>query len=317
MSEKINTPVSDAIIKALVDDRRRDRRWRIIRFSLITIIIVLYLIVFAMHSPNEQDHLKSGKPYVSLVRLSGVIMPQTHMSANTVNPVLYKAFTDKKSKGVLIVMNSPGGSAVQSSLIYDQIMRLKHVYHKKVVVVGEDALASGAYLIASAADQIYVDPDTITGSIGVIMSGFGFTDAIKKIGVTRRVFTAGTNKDRLDAFEPLNPTDVAKAKQLLNDAHENFIKDVVAGRKGRLVGDKKELFSGDFWSGSRAVQLGLVDGTGSVSSVMHHEFSTEFYKLYEPRLSFLQSLVGSTQEHLSIPGLHTATTVLAQWTGVS
>lgn len=317
MSEVSNNGVSDAIIKALVDDRRRDRRWRIIRFSLIVIILLLYLVALITHSSDDHDHLESGKPYVSLVRLSGVIMPETHMSANVVNPVLYKAFTDKKSKGVLIDINSPGGSAVQSSLIYDQIMRLKYAYHKKVVVVGEDSLTSGAYLIASAADQIYVDPDTITGSIGVIMSGFGFTDAIKKIGVTRRVFTAGDNKDRLDAFEPLNATDVAKAKQLLNDAHEHFIKDVIAGRKGRLKGDKKVLFSGDFWSGSRAVQLGLVDGTGSVPSVMHHEFSTKFYKLYEPRLSFLQSIVGSTQEHLSIPGLHAATTVLAQWAGVS
>ncbi|MBV52871.1 MAG: peptidase U7 [Coxiellaceae bacterium] len=317
MSEKTELPVGEAIIKALVDDRRRDRRWRIIRFSLIAAIVLLYAIVLSMHSSSTYDHVQSGKPYVSLVRLSGVIMPEAHMSANVVNPVLYKAFTDKNSKGVLIEMNSPGGSAVQSSLIYDQIMRLKHAYHKKVVVVGEDALASGAYLIASAADQIYVDPDTITGSIGVIMSGFGFTDAIKKIGITRRVLTAGENKDRLDAFEPLDATDVAKAKQLLNDAHEHFIKDVLAGRKGRLKGDKAVLFSGDFWSGSRAVQLGLVDGTGSVPSVMHHEFSTEFYKLYEPRLSFLQSLVGSTQEHLSIPGLHAATTVLAQWSGVS
>ncbi len=316
MTDNTNPSINDHIVRALIDDRRRDRRWRIIRFFIIIAVVLLYFILLVSGSSDESDHLKSGQPYVSLVRLSGVIMPESHMAASTVNPVLSKAFADKKSKGVLIVMNSPGGSAVQSSLIYDQIMQLKHQFHKKVVVVGEDSLTSGAYLIASAADQIYVDPDTITGSIGVIMSGFGFTDAIKKLGVTRRVFTAGTNKDRLDAFEPLNQTDVAKAKQLLDDAHQHFIHDVEVGRKGRLVGNKASLFSGDFWSGSRAVQLGLVDGTGSVNTVLLSEFKTQYYKLYQPRLPLLQSLVGSTQEHLSIPGLHAANTVLAQWIGL-
>jgi protease IV len=315
MSESDASGVSNEIIKSLIDDRRRDRRWRIIRFSIISLLIVGYVVLSWVQS-RDQEIIPKHASYVALVRMTGVILPGTQLSANAMVPLLNEAYRDKSSKGVVLLINSPGGSAVQSSIIYDKIMQLKKKYHKKTVVVAEDSLASGAYLIASAADEIYVDPDTITGSIGVIMSGFGFTDAIKKLGITRRVFTAGVNKDRMDPFTPITSSDTVKMHQMLADAHQNFINDVKAGRKGRLSADTNTLFSGDFWSGDRAVQLGLVDGTGDLWSVMQKEFNVQYYKIYEPKKSLIQAMLSTTSAHVNIPGLHAEYGVLAQYNGV-
>jgi len=168
-----------------------------------------------------------------------------------------------------------------------------------VIVVGEDLLASGAYLIATAADEIYVNRDTITGSIGVVMSGFGFVGSLEKLGVQRRLFTAGANKARLDPFEPLNPSDVQKIKSVLTQAHANFIHDVEMGRKGKLNGSAKELFSGDFWTGEKAVQLGLADGTGNLWDVMQKQFDVHYYVDYTTRPSFFQSLLSGVETSIS------------------
>lgn len=276
------------LTKAILKDRKSDRRWRNIRFAGWMIIFILYAILIFAPSPVEYGGIKT--PYVSLVRLTGIIMPNTSFSARRVIPELIAAFADEQAKGVVLLINSPGGSPVQASIIHDKILELKHKYNKKVIVVGEDVLASGAYLIATAADKIYVNSDSLTGSIGVIMSGFGFTDTIKKLGITRRLFTAGKYKDRLDPFKPLNQQDVTKVKRVLEQVHQNFINDVVKGRGDRLRGNKDELFSGDFWTGEEAVKLGIADGTANAWQVLKEEFNVAHYRDYTPKPSFIRSL---------------------------
>ena len=168
-----------------------------------------------------------------------------------------------------------------------------------MIIVGEDLLASGAYYVAVAGDKIYVNPNTITGSIGVIMRGFGFPDLIKKVGVERRVFTAGVNKDRLDPFLPQNQEDVVKIQQVIGEVHGNFQQVVLAGRQGKLHGDANVLFSGDFWSGPTALKLGLVDELGNLSDVLNTEFKASRYKDYSRSQSVIKALLGQVSMSLN------------------
>lgn len=292
--------ISKDLVQSLLRDRRSDRRWRNIRFLGWMIIIIVFAILIFSPSSSEIAAKRPGQNYVALIRLKGVIMPDTAFSAERVLPQLQNAFADKNAKGVVLLINSPGGSPVQASIIHDKILDLKEKYHKKVIVVGEDALASGSYLVATAADKIYVNKDTLTGSIGVVMGGFGFVDTLTKVGVTRRLFTAGENKARLDPFSPLKPEDVAKVKHLLDEVHQSFIDDVVKGRGDRLQGDRKELFSGDFWSGSEAKRLGLVDGNENLWSVLKNEFDVRYYRDYTPKSNLLQSLVRDASTELNL-----------------
>lgn len=299
-----NNSLNNDVVNALVADRKRDRLWKNIRFFVWIFIILLFIIaLFAPTSKRFNSSSTTNKPYVALIRLNGAIMPNSNFSARKVIPLLNRAFADKRAKGVVLVINSPGGSAVQASIIHDKIEQLKKKYHKKVVVVGQDVLASGAYLIATAADKIYVHRDTLTGSIGVIMDGFGFTGTIQKLGITRRVFTAGQNKDRLDPFKPLTPGDITKVHNVLNAAHQNFINDVLQGRKGKLNGNKNELFSGDFWIGQKAVQLGLADGTGNLWTVLKQQFNVTHYKNFSIRPSLIQTLMHGVDSALHLPSL--------------
>lgn len=294
-------PIEKEIAQSFIHEHRLGRRWRNIRFFGWFFLLLFYaFLIFGPSNSDPSDAVLKNKPYVSLIRLNGEIMPGASFSAEKVLPQLIDAFRDKKASGVVLLINSPGGSPVQASIIHDKIEQLKKQYNKKVIVVGEDALASGSYLVATAADKIYVNRDTLTGSIGVIMSGFGFTDAMEKVGVTRRVFTAGDNKDRLDPFVALNPADVAKVKTVLDDVHQDFIQDVIDGRGKRLNGDPKELFSGDFWSGSQAVKLGLADGTGNLWDVLQTEFSVKFYKDYTPEPSLFQKIVAGAETELKL-----------------
>ncbi len=294
-----NTDFQNTLVEALIAERRSDRRWKIFR-SLLWVCVVLFcfLLIYFSGSSSSVDTL-AGKSYVSLIRLNGVIMPGTRFSADNVIPQLNRAFADRNSKGVILVINSPGGSPVQAGIIHDRIEYLKKRYHKKVMVLGQDVLASGAYLIATAADSIFVHQDTLTGSIGVIMSGFGFTDAIQKLGITRRVFTAGKNKDRLDPFTPLTPSDRAKIAVLLDNVHQHFIKDVIDGRRGKLHGDFSELFSGDFWDGTHATQLGIVDGTGNLWELMQTQFAVMHYRDYSTHPTFLESVLTGAETKLN------------------
>lgn len=227
-------------------------------------------------------------------------MPGKPFSAQLVVPALEEAFADSRAAGVIIDINSGGGSPVQASIIYNEIVALRKEFpKKKVVVVGEDMMASGAYLVAMGAPTIYVNQNTIAGSIGVITEGFGFVGAMEKLGITRRVYTAGDNKDRLDPFAPESDADKAKIQNVLNQVHGYFIDVVKTSRGNRLHGDPKELFSGDFWTGMKAKQLGIVDDFGDISSVMHGVFHVGVYRDYTPQQPLLQSLISGVGSYLN------------------
>ncbi len=209
---------------------------------------------------------------VPVVKLSGPIGMATPLrpglSIGGIAGALEKAFQLSKLPSVAILINSPGGSPVQSNLIFKRIRQLADENNKKVYVFCEDVAASGGYYLAIAGDEIYADPSSIIGSIGVISQSFGFVEAIKKIGVERRVYTAGLNKSTLDPFLPENADDVARIKAIQRDIHDVFIGLVKERRLGKLKGPDAELFSGAFWSGPKAFELGLVDGIADVRAKM-------------------------------------------------
>jgi len=237
-------------------------------------------------------------PIVAVMRLSGAIGAVTPFRSGlamaSVAPMLERAFSVPGAKAVAIVINSPGGSAAQSHLIFKRIRAFAEEKKLPVFAFVEDAAASGGYMIACAADEIYADPASIVGSIGVVSAGFGFQDLIARIGVERRVHTTGENKAMLDPFRPENPEDVARLKGLQRRIYEVFV-DLVKTRRGEKLNDSYEdLFSGAFWVGAEAVDLGLVDGLGDVRSVLRQRFGEDVqFRMIEPaRPPLLARLVG-------------------------
>lgn len=294
MQDVNSNEIASQLVRDMLQEKRADRRWKNIRFVawflLISLTIVKIIMVF--NGDNEETLGNNSGKYTALVRLDGMIEANRDFSAESVVPTLREAFADKKATGVIIVINSPGGTPVQAAIIHDAILAYKKRYHKKVIVVGEDLLTSGAYYVAVAADKIYVNPNTLTGSIGVIMKGFGFVDLMKKMGVERRVYVAGDNKDRLDPFLPQSPADLEKVREVMNEVHANFSQAVIEGRKGKLHGDPKILFTGDFWSGTSALRLGLVDGLGNLMDVMDKEFKTTNFHEYGSSNNIFKMLGG-------------------------
>jgi signal peptide peptidase SppA len=230
--------------------------------------------------PGWLTKLVRGKrKFVSHVRLKGAIgmdRPFSQsLSMQGVEEAIETAFRIPGLSAVAFSINSPGGSPVQSTLIFNRIRQLSEETGVKVIVFCEDVAASGGYLLAMAGDEVFADRSSIVGSIGVISASFGFTGAMKKVGVERRVYTAGTNKSVLDPFLPEKKEDVAHLKSLQLDVHEAF-KDIVrARREGKLKGDEKELFSGLFWSGDKALELGLIDGIGALHSTLRDRFGDD------------------------------------------
>ncbi len=221
--------------------------------------------------------LFSKTPTVPVLRFTGPIGMATPLNpgislANTAD-MIERAFEDKKAKAVAVVINSPGGSPVQSMLIYKRLRALAEENDKKIYVFTEDVAASGGYFIACAGDEIYADPSSIIGSIGVIAAGFGFDKAIEKLGVERRVYTAGEKKLTLDSFQPENPDDIARLKELQKDIHKTFKEVVTTSRGEKLTED--DLFTGEFWTGTKAVELGLIDGLSDVRTKMRELFGPE------------------------------------------
>lgn len=215
-------------------------------------------------------------PIVPVVRLSGVIGAVTPlrpgMTLAGVARLLERAFTTRNAKAVAIVINSPGGSPVQSRQIYLRIRQLAEEKNLRVLVFVEDVAASGGYMIACAGDEIFCDPSSILGSIGVVGGSFGFQDMIKKIGVERRLYTAGERKATLDPFLPENPDDVARLKDIQREIHRVFIDLVKESRGGRLKGADDYLFTGEYWAGGRSIELGLADSIGDLRSTLRARF---------------------------------------------
>jgi len=279
------------LVRALLKEKRAERRWRNLRF--IAWFSLILLIAWTAYNANIVTPSALDGNYVALIRLDGSIEPGNDFSSETVVPALKQAFSDDHAKGVILDINSGGGTPVQSAIIHDAILTYKNKYHKKVIIVGEDFLASGAYYVAVAGDQIYVNPNTLTGSVGVILKGFGFTELLNKLGIERRVYMSGAAKDRLDPFLPQNKADIDKANQMLGEVQENFNNAVLAARRNKLHVDSATLFNGDFWSGTAALKLGLVDHLGNLLDVMDKEFKVSHYRDYTPSSSIL-SRVAST-----------------------
>lgn len=284
-----SSSIANDLVRELIKEKRSAKRWKNFRFIVWFIVIGLVLAMILTSSGLITLGTTESKGYVALMRLDGMIEPGRDFSSENVIPRLRQAFTDPEARGVILDINSGGGTPVQASIIHDAILEMKTKYHKKIIVVGEDVLASGAYYVAVAADKIYVNANTVTGSIGVIMKGFGFPDLIKKIGVERRVYTSGANKDRLDPFLPQNQQDIEKIQAVIKEVHDNFNQVVLKGRAGKLHASAEELFTGDFWSGQTALKLGLVDGLGNLSEIMRDEFHVSRYRDYSVGQGFLKS----------------------------
>jgi len=274
--------------EALVEQRRR-RRWSIF-FRLLTFLyvgVILWMLVGL--GDGSQGKLVDGK-HTALVQLQGVIGPKGDASAENVIPALQSAFEDKGTQGVVLLINSPGGSPVQAGLINDEIRRLR-VKHPDtpLYAVVEDICASGGYYVAAAADRIFVDKASIVGSIGVLMDGFGFTGTMEKLGVERRLLTAGENKGFLDPFSPQEPKHLEHAKSLLSDVHKQFIEVVRKGRANRLK-ESPETFSGLMWTGEQSISMGLADSLGSVDFVAREVVKAERIRDFTQKSNFAERL---------------------------
>jgi len=256
---------------AALDEQKSRRRWGIF-FKSLGFIYVLVLIAAFVDWEGEAVH---EAKHTALVNLDGVIEANGEANAAKIVNALQSAFDSKGAAGVILRINSPGGSPVQAGIINDEIKRLRQKHpDKKLYAVVEDLCASGGYYVAAAADKIYVNKASIVGSIGVIMGGFGFTGAMEKLGVERRLLTAGENKGFLDPFSPQDPLQAEFAQQMLKDIHQQFI-DVVRAGRGKRLKETPEMFSGLVWTGTQSIALGLADDYGSVDSVARDIFGAE------------------------------------------
>ncbi len=256
--------VMNRLAFAALNEQRRARRWSVFFKSL----FFIYLFVLFFYVPMEwgDSTISTGK-HTALVELEGVIATNTAASADNLVSSLRRAFKDEDTAGIILRINSPGGSPVQAGYVYDEIKRLRGKHPNiKLYAVVTDICASGGYYIAAAADEIYANKASIVGSIGVLMDGFGFVDTLEKVGVERRLMIAGEHKGILDPFSPLKSNEVRHVQGLLDGVHQQFIDAVKAGRGDRLS-DNPDIFSGLFWNGEEGVKLGLVDGLGSSSYV--------------------------------------------------
>lgn len=291
MSDSIERDALKEILTASIKEQRAARRWGIF-FKLLTfsyLILVLALMMGWLGS-NESESASNGS-HVGVVDLSGPISADSDASSQLVIAGLKSAFEDKNTKAVILRANSPGGSPVQSGMMYDEIKRLKTKYPKTpFYVVVEDVCASGCYYAAVAGDKIFADKASIVGSIGVLMDGFGFTGTMDKLGVERRLITAGENKGFLDPFSPQSEEQKQKATAMLQEVHQQFISVVKEGRGKRLAADNPDLFSGLVWSGESGVKLGLVDALGSVESVARDVVKVENIVDFTPQPSYADRL---------------------------
>lgn len=277
----------NAIAREFLREQRATRRWGIFFKLLLALYLFSFLLIYVVQELDLEGANMPGKRHTALVDIDGVIAPDTEASADLIVAGLRDAFEDSRTAGVIVRINSPGGSPVQAGYVNDEIRRLRKKYPGiPLYAVISDICASGGYYIASAADKIYADKASIVGSIGVIMAGFGFVDALQKLGIERRVLHAGENKALMDPFAPLRPEDVKHMDGLIQDIYAQFIEVVKKGR-GKRLKDDPALFSGLVWTGEQSVDLGLVDGLGSAGYVAREIIGAEDIVDFTHRESYL------------------------------
>jgi protease-4 len=256
--------VLEKLAFATLEEQRSARRWKI--FFRFAFLLVLLLMAIGLLTPSKAIQDVAGE-HTAVVQLDGEIAPGTMAAADVIVESLRAAFESVGSKAVVLRINSPGGSPVQAGIINDEIHRLKALHKKPLYVVVEEICASGGYYVAVAGDQIFVDKASLVGSIGVLMDGFGFTGLMDKLGVERRLLTAGKNKGFLDPFSPQNDQHKAHVEGMLKEIHDQFITVVKQGRGDKLKAQNGELFSGLIFTGEKSIDIGLADALGSVDSV--------------------------------------------------
>ncbi|MGM0517535.1 MAG: S49 family peptidase [Pseudomonadota bacterium] len=308
-----NEPPTDWAREALLDmarhgliEQRRARRWKVfLHFLTVALLVWSLTLVTLFFTSSMRDPLASTGPVAAVIDINGVIAAGETTSAREIIPALEKAFETDNVKGIVLRMNTPGGSPVQSSEIYNAIRRLKEEHPgKPIYSVSEDMTASGGYFIASATDEIFANPSSIVGSIGVRMDSFGFVDAMEKLGVERRLLTAGENKALNDPFSPADPEQIDYLHGVLKEVHQQFIAAVKEGRGERLA-DDPDIFSGLFYTGETAREKGLIDGFDSVRTVIRERIGVEDSIDMTPRRNRLESLLGMTAREFgnSLTGL--------------
>ncbi len=295
MADNANDPawerkvIEKLALETLAEQKRR-RRWGIF-FRILGFAYLTYLIVALGDWGEATEKLGDGRKHTAMVQLNGVIKSTGEASAEKISEALQAAFRDRGTQGVILRINSPGGSPVQSGIINDEIRRLRAKHPDiPLYAVVEDVCASGGYYVAAAADKIYVDKASIVGSIGVLMDGFGFTGSMDKLGVERRLLTAGEHKGFLDPFSPQDDRHKQHAQLLLDDIHRQFIEVVRKGR-GKRLKESPELFSGLMWTGAKSIELGLTDELGSVEYVAREVIKAETIRDYTLRASLGERFV--------------------------
>jgi protease-4 len=276
----------ERVARELLAQQRTDRRWRVFfRLAWLGLALAVAWGLFA----QRMGPAASSAPHTALVEVRGEIAPDTESSAESLVGALKSAFEDRGAQAVVLRINSPGGSPVQAGIVNDEIRRLKAKHGKKVYAVVDEVCASGAYYIAVAADEIFVDKASLVGSIGVLMDGFGFTGTMEKLGIERRLLTAGENKGMLDPFSPQNEKHRAYAKAMIDQIHQQFIKVVREGRGTRLK-EASDTFSGLFWNGEEAVKMGLADKFGNLDFVAREVVKAEEVVDYTPHENVAERL---------------------------
>lgn len=272
---------------ATLAEQRRARRWSIF-FKLLFFSYIFILLFMAMQKEEFGEKGIASGDHTAMIEVNGLISDATKASADNIIKGLHAAYADSRTKGIVLRINSPGGSPVQADYVYREIMRLKKKHpdipvHAVIMDIG----ASGAYYIASAADNIYVNPASVVGSIGVLMNGFGFVGTMDKLGVERRLLTAGKHKGMLDPFMPLKKDDVEHVQSVLDNIHQAFIDAVKKGRGDRLK-DDPNMFSGMFWDGEQSIKLGLADAVGDVDYVAREVIKAKDVVDYTPKPDFFK-----------------------------
>ncbi|MFZ2403740.1 MAG: S49 family peptidase [Methylobacter sp.] len=283
--------VIEKLALAAITEQTRARRWSVFFKSLLFVYLIAVFAV-AMYPKISQDIGVDGKDHTAVVDVVGMIAEGKEANADSIIESLRDAVKDEHTKGIILHANSPGGSPVQSSYVYEEIRKIKKEHPKlPIYAVVSDICASGCYFIVSASDKIFVNPSSLVGSIGVLMDGFGFVDGMQKLGVERRLFTAGAHKAMLDPFSPSKEDETQYIQGLLNQVHQQFIGAVKAGRGDRLK-ESPDMFSGLVWTGEESVKLGIVDGVGNQDTVAKELIGAEKLVDFSQQEHLLDKIAG-------------------------